>query len=464
MPCAVAVIGLFPLDSSLAGEGAPSASSRPAISIDRWREDWSSLADSALRTRPLDRLKYLPLSRHDSKRYLSLGLTLREIYESSDAPALGTSAINPTDAYFLQRAQFHADARFGDHWQLFTQLEDVKAFDKTFIGPTDANQLDLRLAFLNYSRPLGSGAFTLRVGRQDFVLDVERFVSAREGPNVRQSFDGIWAGWETPKWRAYALVSQPVVYRNDEHFDDSSTGDFRFSGVRLERALSKHSYLSGQYALYERRHAVFLDASGKERRHIVDVHYLRTRSAFDWDVEAMGQFGEVGHKRVSAWALGARAGHTWSDARWSPRIGLQFDVASGDRHRGDDNLETLNPLFPNGFYFSLGGATGYANLIHFKPSLSFKPSENATVTMGAGALWRETTRDSVYVLPNIPIAATTGQGSAWTGAYGQLRGEYRFSPRLSGSLEWVHYDIGSALRAAGAHDSQYFRLETKYSW
>jgi hypothetical protein len=450
--------------AAMTGDMVPQEADRPKINADRWREDWSSLALPENRTRALDRLKYIALSESDPGRYVSFGLTVREIFESSDAPALGTMQANPRDSYGLQRAQFHVDVRLAEHWQLFTQVEDVRAFDKNAVSATDVNRSDLRLAFLAYSRALGTGVLSARVGRQDFVFDIERFMSSRDGPNVRQSFDAVWAGWETEKWRLYALVSQPVVYRNRHAFDDTSNGDMRLSGVRLELQPSDDIQLSGYYALYQRRHAAYLDASGEEDRHVVDIRSAGTHAGFDWDVEAMGQFGRVGSTDIRAWAFGARTGYTAADIAWSPRIGLQFDIASGDRRPGDSRVETFYPLFPNGFYFSLGGHTGYTNLIHLKPSLSLKPTAKATLTAGMAALWRQTTHDAVYTLPSIPMPRTAGRGTSWTGAYAQLRVDYRFTPALSGSVELVRYTVGASLRAAGAHDSDYVRVETKFAW
>ena len=69
----------------------------------------------------------------------------------------------------------------------------------------------------------------------------------------------------------------------------------------------------------------------------------------------------------------------------------------------------------------------------------------------------------MYTQPNIPVAGTAGKGSAWTGAYAQLRVDYRFNPNLTGALEAVHYKIGDTLRQAGGHDSDYLGLELKYS-
>lgn len=95
---------------------------------------------------------------------------------------------------------------------------------------------------------------------------------------------------------------------------------------------------------------------------------MDTNNGYDWDLEAMAQTGTLGSKDIQAWGGGSRLGYTWQSIPWAPRLGLQLDVASGDRHRGDGKLGTFNPLFPNGYYFSLAGYTGYSNLIHVKPS------------------------------------------------------------------------------------------------
>jgi hypothetical protein len=88
-------------------------------------------------------------------------------------------------------------------------------------------------------------------------------------------------------------------------------------------------------------------------------------------------------------------------------------------------------LFPNGYYFTLAGFTGYVNLFHLKPSLTVKPASNLSVMGALGFQWRETTADAIYVQPNIPVAGTAGKGSAWSGAYAQLRMDYRFDAHLA---------------------------------
>src|SRR5258708_35965431 len=97
-------------------DNAPStnpATERPGIGLNRWQEDWSVLADPALRTEPLDDLKYIPLSSGDPNSYASLGVNLRERVESTQKGPFGIGPFgigNPrTDTYLIQRLELHAD-------------------------------------------------------------------------------------------------------------------------------------------------------------------------------------------------------------------------------------------------------------------------------------------------------------------------------------------------------------------
>ena len=178
----------------------------------------------------------------------------------------------------------------------------------------------------------------------------------------------------------------------------------------------------------------------------------------------MVQAGRVGASTIRAWNVGARTGCTFSDVAWQPRAGLQFDAASGDRRHGDGIEGTFNPLFPNGYYFTLGSYTGDTNLLHLKPSVTLRPAGGLSVVGAVGFLWREATADAVYLQPNIPIAGTAGSGRRWTGSYDQLRIDYAVDRHIGTALEAVHYDVGDTVRNAGGHDSTYLGVEFKYSW
>lgn len=461
--CAAASILWILATSALAEEDSAARLARPALKIDRWQEDWSPLANPALAVQPFDSLKYIPLVPSDPYSYASLGLSLRERFESNRSPGFGLLGIRG-DSYLLQRLQFHLDVHLNKNLQIFTEFEDVRAFDKRVITPVDENILDLRLAFLGYTQTIESSTFKARIGRQDFAFDLQRFVSSREGPNVRQSFDAIWADWETGQWRVLGFVSQPVQYRSFVPFDDFSDRNFRFSTFRVERKVLGDNELSAYYALYERDGARYLDAAGNERRDVFDARFAGTANGFDWDLEAMLQTGHVGSSSVLAWAIGSRTGYTLTNVTWKPRLGIQADTGTGDRRRGDRSLGTFNPLFPNGYYFTLAGYTSFANLIQIKPSLTVQPMANLKVMAALGLQWRQTTADAIYNQPNVAIPNTAGRGSLWSGAYAQIRADYVFAPNLTGAVEAVQFQAGDTIRSAGGHDSTYLGIELRYLW
>ena len=444
-------------------EESQSTGQRPTLLMNRWQEDWSALADPALRTEPLDNLKYLSLPGVSSTAYLSLGLTLRERFESNDAANFGVGG-EGEDSYVLQRFQVHADLHFSEHWRLFTQLEDARDFSKRTTTPVDANKADLRLAFVETVETIGGGTLKARIGRQDFAFDIQRFVSSRDGPNVRQAFDAVWADWEEGPWRFIGFLSRPVQYEDEHAFDDHSNNDFRFHTLRVERHVLGTNELSAYWSLFERGSARYLDGSGQEHRQVFDARFAGNEGSWDWDLESMLQGGNVGSKRIRAWSVSPSLGYTFRDSPWKPRLAIQVDTASGDRRPGDTTIGTFNPLFPNGYYFSLAGYTGYANLVQIKPAVTLHPISGLSLLGGAGFQWRQTVADAVYVQPNVPVAGTAGKPDRWSGVYEQLRADYRFNANLTSAIEVVHFSIGEVIRQAGGHDGDYIGIELKYMW
>ena len=442
---------------------APIVPKRPAIKFNRWQEDWSVLADPALRTEPFDELKYMPLAPGDPKSYVSLGLTLRERVESTQIAPFGVG--NPhTNTYVIQRLDPYVDIRPDANWQIFVQLYDDRAWNKDIITPVDKDPLDVEQAFIAYTDELAGGTLKLRAGRQQMAFDLQRFVGVRDGPNVRQSFDAVWADWEQGPWRYIGFWSHPVQNVPDKTFNDFSNTGFQYGGLRVERNDVGSGSLSAYYSQFNKNGAQYLDGSGDERRHNLDVRYVHARGQFAWDFEVMGQTGRVGSERIRALAVGSVAGYTFEDSPWSPTIGLQFDFATGDRRPGDGTIGTFNPLFPNAYYFTLAGNATYANLVHVRPFLQLRPQENLNLIARVGLQWRQTTQDAVYVIPNKPVPGTAGQPGRWTGVYEQLRAEWQINRNWAAAFEGVQYQVGDAIRRAGGINANYFSLQLSFGW
>ena len=442
-----------------AGQEAAAPAVRPQIQAQRWQEDWSPLADPALRTEALDWLKYIPLA-DTATPYLSLGGNVRERLETLDAQSFGL-ARSKADTYLLDRVQLHADLRAGQ-WQAFVQLADDRAPGKTNPSPADADRLDLEQAFVAHVGALGDGTLMLRAGRQEFAFDLQRFVSTRDGPNVRQSFDALAAAYETGPWRIGAFASHPVQTRDGAIFDDGSAHSLVLDGVRVERHLGDGA-VAAYYLRYEAANTSVAAATGPEALNVLDTHASGTVGTVDFDAEIMGQQGLLAGRPVLAWAVGAHLGRTYSSLPWQPRIFLQGDAASGNSSR-TGTIGTFNPLFPNGSYFTLANLTTYANLLHLKPGVSVAPAPGLTLQAATGFQWRQTSRDAVYTIPSAAVPGTAGRGPLWTGAYLQLDASQTINPHMALSVELVRYQVGATLRRAGGHDVSYGSLQLALAW
>jgi Alginate export len=441
---------------------AATAPERPVPRFNRWQEDWFVLADERVPRRPGDDFKYISLSDTDPLVYLSLGANLRERFEAFDAAQFGTSANR--SSYVLSRLEVQSDLRLGPHVQIFAQLQSDFALGKEELTPVDQNRLDLEQAFMAVTESAAGGVLTLRMGRQQIAFDLQRFISVRDGPNVRQSYDAVWIEYEHEPWRFIALWSHPVQTRDNSPFDDYNSPSLGHGGIKLEWHVSPAISLSATWSRFIQDDAHFPRASGNESRDILDTHCAGAAADFDWDIEAMVQKGRISAQSIKAWAFGSLGGYTFTAVPWTPRLGLQVDTASGDGNPGDHILGTFNPLFPNGSYFSLSGLTGYANLIDVKTSITTSPSRNLTINFAVAAQWRQTTADAIYTAPDIPVAGTVGRGGRYTGRYWQFRLDRELSPNVAVSMEALHFAVGDAIKQAGGRDTDYLGVEIRFVW
>lgn len=374
------------------------------------------------------------------------------------------TAPNRNQDYVLSRLELHADLRLGAHVQVFTELQSDIALGKSMPTPVDQDRLDLEQAFVGVTESVGGGALSLRVGRQQFALDLQRFTSVRDGPNVRQSYDAVWGQYVRGLWHFTTFYSQPVNTVDVHAFDDYSSQRLTYGGARVERVVFGSGYVSGYVSRFTQDGAHFLTVNGNERRGILDLHFTYAGGGFDSDVELMGQTGQIASDDIRAWAAGSLGGYTFATIPWTPRVGLQVDAASGNGDPRGRTLGTFNPLFPNGSYLTLASYSGYVNFIHVKPSVTLHPSQAIRLMVAGAAQWRETTADAVYSEPSIPIRGTAGMPGLYTGTYGQGRVDWALTRYASAAVEAVHFVVGDAIRRAGRRTSDYLGVEIKCGW
>lgn len=430
---------------TIIGSEASAAPVPPPFKPDRTAEDYSYLADPKKRGDWSDPYKYVPLNK-DGSIYLSFGGELRERFERFDEPRFGFDAA-PDDGFLLQRALVHADLHAGDHIRLFAQLGDHRAFGKkrALLNSPDEDHVDVQQLFVDVMPVKGSA---LRFGRQEMMFNpLQRFISFRDGTNVRQNFDGARFTYSSGPMRLEAFLVRPVLLERGG-FDDARNRDQAIGGLYASHKIGKGGAMALDAYWFELKRQK-LAGGLEEKRRSIGLRFAGTSKGFDWDNEAMYQFGEQGPRDISAWAASADLGYTLASSRWKPRLGLRFDAGSGDHDPTDDKVGGFYPLFPSGPYHNEANLTSWTNLVALRPNVRVQPTARLTMLAGVQFKWRESRADAAYLGPSVALAPTRSNRAREIGQVWTFDATYQVNRNLGLRAYYLHHSAGTAIEAAG---------------
>jgi len=396
-----------------------------------------------------DPIKYIPLNEAGSW-YFSLGGEGRERHEYFNNPNWGK---DPQDkGYFLQRYFLHGDLKMGEYLRFFSQfqssLEDGRAGGPR---PTDKDELDLHQAFLDVKLDLpGEAALTLRSGRQEMAYGSQRIISVREGPNVRQSFDGFRLMYRNSDVKVDAFVTRPAQTKRYV-FDDGPDNSKALWGTYavLPFSLLPEGNVDLYYVGLYRGKAGFDQGAARETRHSVGTRLWRTATPLDYNFEAIYQWGSFGNGDIQAWTVASDTGYTFTTLPLRPRFGVRADIASGDDDPSSKDLQTFNPLFPKGAYFSEAGLIGPANFIDLNPCIDLHLSRHVMLILDWDFFWRESTRDGLYNNAVVLVRSGKTNDARYIGSMSQAQLYWDIDRHLSLVGIYGHFFAGPFLRESG---------------
>ena len=414
--------------------GAPRCAERPFLYV-RSEEDARDFADRSCDRDRIDRLRYFDFGT-DGLVIGSIGGEIRLRYQLYDELDFG--AIPPDDdGAFYERGYLFGDLRVADHVRLFgtlrTAAENASDDERTL---ADNAGTDIQEAFVEVGDLDG---LSFRVGRQEISYPLappSRLLSAREGPNVRRSFDAVRVIGRFDAWRADAFYAGLVDLR-EGNFDDRSTGDvefwgaYAFSPVRPggEPTLSLYYYgLSDETPSFQ-------NAKGRELRHTLGVQLKGDLDGvpLDYDVETAIQSGRIGSQEIVAGFAAADFGYTFDTPReW--RLGGQLFAASGDGDPDDGTLSTFNQLFPSGSYLNDASLLRGQNLLSAGATLGLKPSERTAVSTFYTHYWRTDRGDGFYAQSGAVQREGSRADGREIGGYLGISGTYDINPRTDFTL------------------------------
>ena len=227
----------------------------------------------------------------------------------------------------------------------------------------------------------------------------------------------------------------------------------------VNRAIKEN--LDLYYLGFRNDDAKYVDGSGVELRQTIGTRLSGKPNGFDYDIEPVIQFGSLDAKEIRAWSFASDGGYTFDKMTWKPRIGAKFDIASGDRKKGDNVLGTFNPLYFKAGYFNDASLIRPSNIIDAHPSVQLQTSDAVTWSFGSDVIWRYSKADAIYGPPgNVFLPALPG--SRYVGTTAEASVQWKIDRHAVWTGSFVHMFTGSYVDKAGGGDVDFVGTYISY--
>ncbi len=416
------------------------------------------------------------------------------------------------DTWLLNRFRLGLAIKPVDWLKVYAQVQDSREWFSQRGGIPGVNgyeggdYFDLRQLYVEIGDPARL-PLTLTVGRQPLNYGDNRLVADSKWANFGRTFDGVKLHIETGKFWLDAFAVRPVQIRKGE-VDDSDSAD-NFLG--LYGGTDVLSYQTTEFYFLWRDKADnqpdlspanTTGANGTytgpaQRIGTVGTRWKSKRDAlhgFDYSAEFAYQFGNVwsGDRSTArldhhAFALALTAGYTWEDAPWKPRLGFEYDYATGDRNAKDGSSQSFQNLLPsNHAHYGFIDGFSWRNMHDARLSLSARPLKSVEVTFDYHAFWLAETTDYWFTsngnsalrttTPSTTTTTTTTSkgvtttkkvttpgrdvrtigASNFAGQEIDLTVNWKVNSHLTILAGYSHFFAGSYLRETGFHDDPDF--------
>jgi len=322
------------------------------------------------------------------------------------------TGVDNDNAYLLIRATVHLG--YNTPWiSAYAEGRESSSTGDDRDPNPESNLFDLHQGYL----VLGNAAkfpLTLKAGRQEMTYGDERLIGNADWGNIGRSFDAARLRYEDKNFWVDAFSGR-VVLPNDGQFDQVNDYDW-FSGIYastrtlVPRQETQLYFLSRNVnpksANEQLTTSLVRPASGR------DIYTLgaRVRSlpgqwhGWDYGAEIAGQLGSIKaggptSRRLDqeAWAASASGGYTWTEVSLTPRLGLEYNFASGDNDPTDDTSGTFDQLFPtNHKHYGTMDFVAWKNIHNPRFMAQIKPHKKLTVALDYHLYWLADTHDFFY--------------------------------------------------------------------
>ena len=442
---------------------AAAGSAQQTIGPTRYEDDFSALKGDTLK-KGLAQLKYLELGKG---LYLSFGGEIREQFQHYRNVNFGDvpPAYQDADASQLwHRVMVHTDLAWGANFRFFLQLSNTARFfnDNPLVPEIDENQLSLHQAFVQAKW----AEWNFRLGFQEMYFGNHRVITFREGPNTRQSFDGLTIRRAFPNGRIdFFAVSKVVSKRHI--FDDESMHDGLFGIYGTKQSGTRKIGLDYYLIHFQSRDRKYNHQSGFENRSTCGFRLFTKLETVNFELEGAYQTGKFNDLDIAAYSVLADVNVLAIPSRKGV-LGFSGHIASGDKDPGDGKLNTYNLLYAKPA-FGLVAPIGATNMMSLSGYLKMSPVPKLNVLAQAFFLSRNSNRDGVYspgMVQNRPAPAATADSDRKTlGQLYLLETAYQLTPGFSLAFDGSYLQAGRYPKATGnGEDTLYLSFKSTFKW
>ncbi|MCE3076240.1 alginate export family protein [Chryseobacterium gwangjuense] len=438
-------------------------SAQNKISLVRYNDDFRSLKNDTIKKK-LDNLKYIKL---DNNYFISFGGELREQFQYYDNINFGDVPPTYSDTDVTQlwhRLMVHTDIELGKNFRVFMQLNNTSRFfnDNPAVPEIEENQLSLHQAFAE----LKLTNWNFRLGFQEIHFGNHRVITVREGPNTRQSFDGLTVKRKFPNGSLDLFAVSKVISKKYV-FDDESMHDGLFGIYGTQYLFNKKIGLDYYVINFQSRDRMYNYQSGFENRNTCGIRLFSNLKTANFELEGAYQTGKFNNLLIEAYNILADVNITVFPSK-KGIIGFAANLASGDKNKTDNKLNTYNLLYAKPAY-GLAAPIGATNMLSIYPYIKINPVQKLNILAEAFFLARNSNQDGTYspgMIQNRPKPNSLFNSEKKTlGQYYVLETNYQQDSNLSFALDASYFKVGSYPKTTGVGDDiLYLSFKTTFKW
>ena len=322
------------------------------------------------------------------------------------------------ERFYLNRVRLWAGVETTSWLRFYVQGQDARAPGFSDLTAMDSvvHHLDFRQAYADFGRD--KGTWGLRMGRQELAFGDERLMGAdNDWDPLGQTFDAARVSYQRTGLRLDAFGAF-LVTPDRRSLASPSAGNQLYGLYASFNRGPRGSVIEPYFFWKHDRHMG--DAVGLASACDVFTYGARTAgnlpARLDYGVEMALQSGHKLGDSVQAWAGHWELGVRPFRADAGPRLGAEYNFASGDNNPADGRHTTFDDLYPAGYNkYGMSDPYAWRNLRNISCGVDWSLSQRWRLGASYRAFWLASISDGLYTKGDSILTRNPGASSSHVG-------------------------------------------------